>query len=444
MAEIRLPYEVERIIGLLEEQGFEAYAVGGCVRDSLLGRKPDDWDITTDATPDQVRRIFRRTIDTGIEHGTVTVRMHGQSFEVTTYRIDGDYSDGRHPDEVRFTPSLEEDLKRRDFTINAMAYHPKRGFVDLFGGRQDLKEQTIRCVGDPLERFGEDALRMLRALRFSAQLGFAIDEETFAAIRRLHQTIDKVSAERIQTELVKLLVSEHPERMLDVYESGLSAAFLPEWDVLFETPQNTAHHCADVGRHSVMVMQALPCDRVLRIAGLLHDIGKPLSRKTDEKGIDHFVGHPQVGEQMAKKILRRLKFDNDTIYNVARLVRFHDERPKPTARNVRRLAARVGDDAMEPLFALKRADIAGQSDFHRDEKLADVDALEVFYRKSLEQKDCLTQKDLAIGGAELIALGIEKGPQIGRILKTLLAEVVDEPEKNTAEYLTKRVKEWLV
>lgn len=438
-----MPYEVERIIGLLEEWGFEAYAVGGCVRDSLLLREPDDWDITTDATPDEVRQIFKKTIDTGIAHGTVTVRMHGQSFEVTTYRIDGDYSDGRHPDEVQFTPKLEEDLKRRDFTINAMAYHPKRGLVDLFGGQKDLERGQIRCVGNPVERFGEDALRMLRALRFSAQLGFAIDEETFGAIRELHQTIEKVSAERIQTELVKLLTSEHPERMQDVYESGLSAAFLPEWDVLFETPQHTKHHCADVGRHTVMVLEALPQDRILRLAGLLHDIGKPLSRKTDEKGIDHFVGHPQVGERMAKKILRRLKFDNDTIYKVARLVRFHDERPKPSARNVRRLTARVGDDAMESLFALKRADIAGQSDFYREEKLADVDALEKYYRESLEQANCLTLKDLAIGGAELMELGVPKGPEIGRILKVLLAEVVDEPERNDGEYLRGRVKELL-
>ena len=443
MVKIELPYEVKRIIELLETRGFEAYAVGGCVRDSLLLRRPDDWDITTDATPDEVRQIFNKTIDTGIAHGTVTVRMHGQSFEVTTYRIDGDYSDGRHPDEVQFTPNLQEDLKRRDFTINAMAYHPVRGLVDLFGGREDLQERRIRCVGDPVERFGEDALRMLRALRFSAQLDFAVDEDIFAAIRRLHQTIAKVSAERIQTEMVKLLVSEHPERMQDVYESGLSATFLPEWDVLFDTPQNTAHHMADVGRHTAKVLQALPQDRVLRLAGLLHDIGKPLSRKTDEKGIDHFVGHPQVGERMAKKILRRLKFDNDTVYKVARLVRFHDERPMPSARNVRRLAARVGKDAMEPLFALKRADIAGQSDFHREEKLAEVDALEMFYREILAQEDCLTLKDLAIDGTALMNLGVPKGPEIGQLLKALLAEVVDEPERNTEAYLKKRAKELL-
>ena len=284
---------------------------------------------------------------------------------------------------------------------------------------------------------------MLRALRFSAQLGFQVEEETFGAIRRLHASIGRISVERIQSELTKLLISGHPEVMLAVYESGLSSVFLPEWDALFATMQNTAHHCADVGRHTILVLQALPQDKVLRLAGLLHDIGKPISRKTDQKGIDHFVGHPQAGERLAGQIMRRLRWDNATIRRVLVLIRFHDERLVPSPRNARRLAVRAGSEAMERLFLLKRADIAGQSDFHREEKLADVDAMERFYQNSRDRGECLELSGLAIGGAELIKLGAPKGPALGRVLRTLLAEVVDEPDRNTADYLSERALELL-
>ena len=248
---LTIPVNAEKILRVLEKQGFEAFIVGGCVRDSILGRRPDDWDITTSARPEQVKALFRRTVDTGLKHGTVTVLMDKESYEVTTYRIDGEYEDGRHPKEVAFTASLEEDLKRRDFTINAMAYHPDRGLVDLFRGMDDIRAEIIRCVGNPLERFGEDALRILRAVRFSAQLGFSIEAETKTGIEELAPNLKLVSAERIQTELVKLLVSPHPDYFLTAYETGITRQFLPEFDACMETGQNTPHHCLSVGLHTL-------------------------------------------------------------------------------------------------------------------------------------------------------------------------------------------------
>ena len=249
MEKLRLPEAVTSIIRTLESHGYEAYAVGGCVRDSLLGRAPSDWDITTSALPAQVKRLFRRTVDTGLQHGTVTVLMENEGYEVTTYRVDGVYEDGRHPKEVTFTASLEEDLKRRDFTINAMAYNPGTGIVDLFSGMTDMEHKIIRCVGDPLERFTEDALRIMRAVRFSAQLGFSIQDQTKQALSVLAPNLKLVSAERIRTELVKLLVSPHPDYLRTAYEAGITRIFFPEWDACMETPQNTPHHCYSVGEH---------------------------------------------------------------------------------------------------------------------------------------------------------------------------------------------------
>lgn len=273
---INIPQKAEQILHILNEAGYEAYVVGGCVRDSILDRVPGDWDITTSALPEQVKELFHRTVDTGIQHGTVTVMMGKEGFEVTTYRVDGEYHDGRHPDAVTFTRSLEEDLKRRDFTINAMAYHPEHGLVDLFGGMEDINGKIIRCVGDPVERFTEDALRMLRAVRFSAQLGFTVEENTKAALARMSGNLEHVSAERIQTELVKLLVSDHPDYLRTAWETGLTREFLPEFDACMETEQNTPHHCYNVGEHILKSLTEIENDRLLRITMLLHDIAKPV------------------------------------------------------------------------------------------------------------------------------------------------------------------------
>ncbi len=438
-----LPADVEKIINTLEASGHEAYAVGGCVRDCILGKTPHDWDITTSAQPGDVKALFKKTFDTGIEHGTVTVLMGKTGYEVTTYRIDGKYEDGRHPSEVIFTASLEEDLKRRDFTINAMAYNPDRGLVDLFDGMADLKKGIIRAVGNPIERFTEDALRMLRALRFAAQLGFDIEPATYEAIKALAPTLAKISAERIQVELVKLVTSANPGRIRDVYATGLTAIFMPEFDEMMTTDQHTKHHKYTVGQHTIRAMEEIEPDKILRLTMLLHDVGKPPCKTTDENGQDHFKGHPEAGADMARAILRRLKFDNDTISAVVNLVRNHDDRPAVTPRNVRRMAIRVGEDNMDALLAVKRADTLAQSDYQREEKLQYIEDIRATFLQIQADNNCLKIKDLKINGKDLIAMGLPQSNKIGLILKNLFDEVVEEPEKNDRDYLLKRAREMM-
>ncbi len=432
---VKLPKQVNQIIQTLQAKGYDAYAVGGCVRDSLLGREPKDWDITTSARPQAVKELFSHTIDTGIRHGTVTVMQDHVGYEVTTYRIDGEYEDARHPKEVIFTGNLLEDLKRRDFTINAMAYNETTGLVDAFEGEEDLKRGVIRCVGNPHERFGEDALRMLRALRFSAQLGFVIHGATREAISDLAPNLAKVSAERIQMELMKLLTSDNPGVMGDAYELGLTKVFLPEFDRMMETPQNNKHHMYTVGEHTIVALQNIRPEKTLRLATLLHDVAKPVCITTDEEGQNHFKGHPEEGESMARQILRRLKFDNDTIDRVCILIRWHDERPSLSERVVRRAMNRIGADHMEALFAVKRADTLGQSLYERDRKLAYIDEFEGLYREILKKNQCVTKKDLAVNGRDMIALGMQPGPRMGEVLDRLLEKVLDAPELNTREQL---------
>lgn len=437
---LTIPVNAEKILRVLENQGFEAFIVGGCVRDSILGRRPDDWDITTSARPEQVKALFRRTVDTGLKHGTVTVLMDKESYEVTTYRIDGEYEDGRHPKEVAFTASLEEDLKRRDFTINAMAYHPDRGLVDLFHGMDDIRAEIIRCVGNPLERFGEDALRILRAVRFSAQLGFSIEEETKKGIEELAPNLKLVSAERIQTELVKLLVSPHPDYFLTAYETGITRQFLPEFDACMETGQNTPHHCLSVGLHTLQSLLNIRPDKVLRLTMLLHDIGKPAVKKTDENGRDHFKMHGPAGEKMASAILRRLKFDNDTISKVCRLIRWHDDRPAPDMCSVRRAVNRIGEDIFPLYLEVQRADMLAQSTYKREEKAARLEEVNECYRKILEEGQCVSLKSMAVKGRDLIAAGYAPGPELGEILNRLLEHVLEHPEDNEKDRLLALLK----
>jgi tRNA nucleotidyltransferase (CCA-adding enzyme) len=432
---IELPGQVKTIISTLEEQGFEAYAVGGCVRDSLLGRNPSDWDITTSALPEEVKKWFRRTVDTGIQHGTVTVLLDGTGFEVTTYRLDGEYEDGRHPREVLFTSRLREDLQRRDFTINAMAYNDREGLVDLFDGTGDMERKVIRCVGNPKERFGEDALRILRAVRFSAQLGFSIEEETKEAIEELSPNLQKISAERIQTELVKLAVSSHPEEILTAYQTGITRVILPEFDQAMETEQRSLHHLFCVGEHLAASMKAVEQEKGLRLAALLHDIGKPLVKSTDEEGQDHFYGHGDVSAEMAKGILRRLKFDNETIRRVTKLIAFHDDRPDLTERSVRRLLSKTGAELFFDVLKLQKADVAAQSDYRREEKLEYLEKVRIIGEEILRKKQCFCLKDLAVKGQDLIMDGMKPGKDMGRVLDALLKEVLEDPEKNEKTYL---------
>ena len=432
---IHLPEDVKAILHTLQEAGYEAYAVGGCIRDSLLGRRPDDWDITTSAKPQETKALFGKTIDTGIQHGTVTVMRHGRGYEVTTYRVDGEYEDGRHPKEVTFTASLKEDLRRRDFTVNAMAYNEEDGLVDLFGGRQDLEQKIIRCVGEANERFEEDALRIMRAVRFSAQLGFSIEERTKEAIRGHAGRLRQVSAERIQVELTKLVISPNPDFLRIAWETGITAVVLPEFDHLMEQPQNNPHHCFSVGEHTLHAMQAVRPDKCLRLAMLLHDVAKPLCLTTDAEGIDHFHGHAQKGERMAAQILKRLRYDNHTTELVSRLVKWHDVAIAPEKKAVRRAASRMGKELFPLILEVKAADLAAQSDYQRAEKQEWLEQLRSLYEEIEREGDCLTIKDLAVNGRDLIQAGITPGPQLGLALQQLLEIVLEDPEKNTREYL---------
>ena len=437
MIQIEIPEKVNRIISTLAAAGYEAYAVGGCVRDALLGREPADWDITTSASPYQVKALFARTIDTGIQHGTVTVMLGKEGFEVTTYRLDGEYEDCRHPKEVVFTKSLLEDLKRRDFTINAMAYNEERGLVDEFDGVGDLKRGIIRCVGEARERFQEDALRMLRAVRFAAQLGFVLDEQTKQAICELRENLRKVSAERIQTELVKLLISDHPEYLRTAWELGMTAIFLPEFDEMMKTPQNTPHHCMCVGEHTLAAMKAVRADKVLRLTMLLHDIAKPDVRTTDENGRDHFKTHAVLGEKMAKKILRRLKFDNDTIAKVSRLVRWHDLRPAPVPADVRKAMNIIGEDLFPMWMEVQYADNKAKSDYKGQEKAARQAGVRKTWEEIVEKGQCVSLKGLAVTGSDLIAAGMKPGKEMGEVLHKLLEQVLEDPDLNEKETLLK-------
>lgn len=435
MVRMILPEKVRLILERLEAHGYEGYAVGGCVRDSLLGRQPSDWDITTSASPEQVKALFSHTFDTGIEHGTVTVLIGTEGFEVTTYRIDGEYADGRHPKEVQFTSSLKEDLRRRDFTINAMAYNEKDGLVDLFGGIRDLEKKVIRCVGAAKERFGEDALRMLRAVRFSAQLGFEIDAETAEAIRVLAPALEQISAERIQTELVKLLVSPHPDRIRKAWETGITAVILPEFDRIMEQPQNNAHHIYSVGEHTLETLRQVPAKKVLRLTMLIHDMGKPECVRLDEAGVYHFRGHAAYSAKIAERLMKRLKFDNETAGQVRRLVACHSLYPEATPEGVRKSVHDLGEELFPLFLEVKRADVLGQNPAVQPKKLEYLDRVARIYGEILERGDCLSLKNLAVTGKDLIQDGVAPGPGLGKILNELLEEVLEHPEKNQKEKL---------
>lgn len=438
---IEMPDAVREIIETLENAGFEAFAVGGCVRDAVLGRVPADWDITTSALPHQVKELFSRTIDTGLQHGTVTVMKDHVGYEVTTYRIDGEYEDARHPKEVSFTSNLVEDLKRRDFTINAMAYNDRVGIVDEFDGIGDLEHKIIRCVGEPKDRFGEDALRMLRAVRFSAQLGFSIDEKTKEAITLLAKNLEKISAERIQVELVKLLVSDHPDYLRIAYETGITAVVLPEFDECMKCEQNHPCHIYNVGEHTLHSLLNIEKDKVLRLTMLFHDFGKPLTHSKNEEGVSRFYGHPAVSAEMARDIMRRLKFDNDTTDKVKKLVAEHDRFIKNEPNRVRRAISKIGKYLFPYFLKIRKADILAQNPDLQEERLKELKTLESLYEEVLRKEEAVSVKELAIDGKDLLEAGVKQGKQIGEILNQLLELVLEEPEKNQKETLLAYVTE---
>lgn len=403
---IQLPPDVVWIIHRLQENGKEAFAVGGCVRDSILGKKPKDWDITTSASPEEVKKIFKKTVDTGILHGTVTVMVGKIGYEVTTYRIDGEYEDNRHPKTVTFTENLVEDLKRRDFTINAMAYNEEVGLVDVFKGRDDLEKGVIRCVGIAKERFEEDALRMLRAVRFSAQLNFEVEEKTKDAIKELASNLSFVSKERIQTELTKLLVSDNPERIEKVFCYGLGKWIFPtylRWE-------------GELIEKTKGLLREIQSDSILRWSAFLLLLRDRL-RKQEE----------------AEEILKGLKFDNYTVKFVSKLVGVWDYDYVAEERSVRRGIAWIGEEIFPLLLKLKRANCA----FER-KGMEEIDRVLEIYQQIYDRGDCLTIKGLAVTGKDLIANGIKPGEVMGKILNQLLNEVLEEPKRNTKEYLLKR------
>lgn len=432
---IVMPEAAAGILRRLTAAGHEAYIVGGCVRDSLLGREPGDWDITTSARPEEVKGLFRRTVDTGIRHGTVTVLEGGEGYEVTTYRLDGDYEDGRHPVSVAFTRSLEEDLRRRDFTINAMAYNETEGLVDEFDGTGDLRRGVIRCVGEASERFGEDALRILRAVRFSAQLGFAIEEDTLRAVEALAPSLTRISRERLQAELNKLLLSANPGYFRVLYETGITRVLMPEFDVLMDLPQNNPFHCYTVGEHTLRAVEAVPAVLALRLTMLLHDVAKGWTGSVDENGCSHFYGHAAQGAVWAEHFLREMKYDNETVARVKALVRWHDTGFVPDEKSVRRLMSKMGTDLFADFLQVCLADTMAKSEFAKEKILPLLTQAEAVAGEILARKECLTLKQLAVGGGDLIAAGMKPGPQMGRELSRLLGLVLEDPRRNTREYL---------
>lgn len=432
---IQLPEKVKYIIETLQSHGYEAYAVGGCVRDSVLGRVPDDWDITTSATPLETKAIFHRTFDTGIEHGTITVLLDKDAFEVTTYRVDGEYEDSRHPKQVSFTRSLKEDLLRRDFTINAMAYNDADGLVDIFGGLDDIERKTIRCVGNATDRFTEDALRIMRAVRFAAQLGFDIEEKTKEGIQKLSPNLKNISAERIQVELVKMMTSSNPTMIRTAYELGITNVILPEFDLLMKTEQETPHHQYTVGEHTLKALECIRADKVLRLAMLFHDIGKPAMKTMDESGVAHFKMHEVESANITKKIMKRLKFDNDTLNKVVKLVRYHDYRMEANPKYVRRAIHTIGEELFADYLEVRMADTLAQSPYLREEKIRNLQEIKTCYLEILERKECVSLKTLAVTGKDLIDSGMEPGKEIGEMLNSLLMHVMEYPADNTKEKL---------
>jgi len=448
MKMFKLPENVIYILKTLETNGFEGYIVGGCVRDLLLEKEPNDWDVTTNALPVQLFEIFPKSVDIGSAHGTVGVIFGSNDIvEVTTYRIDGDYTDNRRPDSVIFTPNLSDDLARRDFTINAMAYNESGGLIDLYDGIDDLRHGMIRCVGDASLRFREDALRMLRAVCFAAQLGFEIEPKTYDAICLNAQLIQNISAERIRAELDKILLSDNPRRLETIVNTGLGEFIFPEFVQCFATEQNTKYHIYDVGEHTLRAVENTPKRLNVRLAALLHDWGKPATRTTDEDGVDHFYGHGEISVELAQNFLSRLKYSNKIKDAVLPLVKYHDTQINPEKKAVKRAinkllkhSEKVDDTLFLDLLDLKIADTLSQNPEYSGERQKLAADLRKIYFEIKENQEALTIADLAIGGRDLIELGVPEGKEIGDVLKKLLDIVLENPELNDREKLFEQAR----
>lgn len=439
---INCPEKILKAISLLESNGYSAYAVGGCVRDSVMGRAPNDWDMTTSAAPDETREVFKdfRTVATGIKHGTVTVLIDSEPVEITTMRVDGKYSDNRHPESVSFTKRIEDDLSRRDFTVNAMAYNPKTGVVDPFGGQNDIKNKIIRCVGNPDTRFGEDALRILRAIRFSSVLGFDIDKKTSQSIIGNRSLLQNISKERIRVELIKMLCGQNIEKILADYKSVIFE-IIPELAAEDGFLQHTPYHIYDVWTHTAKVVSSIDPVSDLRVAALLHDIEKPSMFRTDSHNIGHFKGHPQKGAETADIILRRLRFSNAEIKHITTIILLHDERPDGNRFHLAKLCSQYGIDNVEDTLKLILADAHGKNPAFFNKE---VDAVLVaqkqieFMRKN---RVCLKTSELNINGNDIMALGIGRA-RIKATLDFLLDEVINERIENEISALSRAAAEF--
>ena len=433
-----IPAGARQVLQALTAAGHEAYLVGGCVRDLLRGVEPHDWDICTSALPEETERYFagQRIIETGLKHGTVTVLVDGEPYEITTYRTEGPYSDSRRPDYVRFVPDLTEDLARRDFTMNAIATDLDGNLRDPFGGAMDIKAGLIRCVGEPDQRFQEDGLRVMRALRFAAVFGYEIEAQTARAVHENRAMLDRVAAERINVELRKLLVGESVGDILRQYPD-VFCLFWPQLGPLVTLEQHNPWHCWGGWEHTIHAVEAAPADVTLRLATLLHDIGKPACKSTDENGIDHFYGHPAVSAKLADEMLRALKFDNKTRERVVLLVERHDVQIPPKGQVIRRWLNRLGPEAFSQLLEVKRADNMGQAPEKVRNRLAELDVINSKAEQILAEGQCFTLKDLTVNGRDVIAAGIEPGPKVGQVLSELLEQVLSRNVPNERSALLK-------
>ena len=437
-----MPKNVDTAINLLQSAGFEAYAVGGCVRDSLLGKTPNDWDITTSAKPEDMKSVFAdfHCIDTGIKHGTVTVVIDGEPLEITTFRLDGEYEDNRHPKSVTFTSDLGADLGRRDFTVNAMAYSKKTGTVDLFGGQNDLKNRIIRCVGDPDRRFNEDALRILRALRFASALDFEIEEKTAQSLLKNRALLGNISEERIAKELLKLVCGKGAKRILTDFAPVLFE-ILPELQPMYKNSHDNPHHCYDIYEHMLIAVESIDPEPTLRFAMLLHDCGKPAVKKFDENGVAHFYGHQRISAEISAQILARLKVSNKFRDEILFLVSNHDRwELYENTEKMPRYLSKFGLDGVLKLLKVMRADVLAQSPEYRY-RLDQIADAEETAKNLAAQKPCLSLRELQINGRTLMDIGIPQGRKLGAVLAQLLDEVIDGVTKNTQEALTTRARE---
>lgn len=434
---IKLPNQVDRALELLEKAGFEAYIVGGCVRDNIMGKIPSDYDITTSALPEEVEKTFSayRTLETGMKHGTVTVIIDKMPIEITTYRREGKYLDNRHPSHVEFTRSLKEDMARRDFTMNAIAFNHRTGLVDCFGGERDIESRIIRCVGNPDERFKEDALRIMRALRFSSVMGFEIESQTLEAAMNNRELLKNISAERLREELVKLICGSDVRRCL-MQSAEILGAVIPELLEMRGFDQKNKHHIYDVLEHTAVAVENIPAEPELRLAALFHDVGKPRCFSVDREGTGHFYNQADIGAELTKDIMSRLKFDNATKETVTELVRLHGVQIENTPKAVKRALNRLSPEMFFNLMKLKRADNLAQNPEYRHRQ-AYYEELEETAKRIIENEECFSLRDLAIDGNDLIALGFVPGKEMGTILDRLLEAVIMKEVPNEKDILEK-------